>query len=139
MSNAEFMFTKNFNAKVDCSFMPSTASIVAPDSAIAQMLLNFARYEFDLTELYARKFRKRIFEEKGAFADPSIFHSLYDEVHQAYSERRTMAAKHANMGINKEVLKKLHQEAAIEINQLEDFCKSCKPPKKAKEKQSKRN
>lgn len=51
MSNAEFMFTKNFNSKVDCSFKRSSAALIAPDSSIAMNLLLFARYEFDLNEL----------------------------------------------------------------------------------------
>ncbi|HRB54651.1 MAG TPA: hypothetical protein PLD87_13320, partial [Bacteroidia bacterium] len=35
MNNAEFMFTKNFNSKVNCSFNRNAASLVAPDSLIA--------------------------------------------------------------------------------------------------------
>src|SRR5688500_13913553 len=35
MSNAEFMFTKNFNSKVNCTFKRNLASLVAPDSTRA--------------------------------------------------------------------------------------------------------
>jgi hypothetical protein len=67
MTNGEFMFTKNFNSKVDCSFRRNASYIVAPDSTSANYLLEFARYEFDLAELYARKFRKQLFEKKELF------------------------------------------------------------------------
>ena len=80
MSSGEFMFTKNFNPKVNCSFNRGAASMVAPDSARANDLLSFARYEFDLAELYARKFRKRLYEEKDAFSDASFFQPIYDSV-----------------------------------------------------------
>jgi len=57
MSNAEFMFTKNFNSKVNCEFHCNIASLIAPDTARAMNLLLFSRYAFDLAELYARKVR----------------------------------------------------------------------------------
>ncbi len=53
MSNYEFMFTKNFNSKVSCTFTRNAAILIAPDSIFANQLVNFAQYEFDLTELYA--------------------------------------------------------------------------------------
>lgn len=132
MSNAEFIFTKNFNSKVNCSFNRNAASLVAPDSLTATALLAFARYEFDLSELYARKFRKRLYEEKGAFSDASFFKPVYDEIQGEFSERHTIAGKSTDLGRDKEMLKQLHQEVLIEIAQLAAFCKTCKPPKKKK-------
>lgn len=51
MSNAEFLFTKNFNSKVSCIFNRDAASLIAPDSVTAYQMLNFSRYEFDLSEI----------------------------------------------------------------------------------------
>lgn len=132
MSNGEFMFTKNFNSKVNCSFNRNAASLVAPDSLIATDLLSFARYEFDLSELYARKFRKRLFEEKGAFSDVNFFRPIYDEIQREFTERHTLAGRTTDLGRDREKLKQLHQEVLSEIEQLVDFCKTCKPPKKKK-------
>ncbi|HOZ82927.1 MAG: hypothetical protein JNK36_10960 [Bacteroidia bacterium] len=130
MNNAEFMFTKNFNSKVNCSFNRNAASLVAPDSLIALDLLSFARYDFDLSELYARKFRKSLFEEKGAFSDISFFQPIYDKIQQELSERRTIAGKATEIGRNTEKLIELHREVNKEIEQLDQFCKTCKPSKK---------
>jgi hypothetical protein len=132
MTSAEFMFTKNFNSKVSCTFNREAASLVAPDSATAFELLAFARYEFDLCELYARKLRKQIFEEKGAFSDPSFFKPLFDENQEELNERHTLAGRESDLGRNKEKLAELHREVLNEIAQLSDFCKDCKPPKKKK-------
>lgn len=132
MSNTEFMFTRNFNAKVNCSFKPDVASLIAPDSATALCLLDFARYEFDLQELYARKFRKRLYEEKGAFSNVGFFRPVYDEIQKQYIERRNLAVKKSDLGRDKALLAELHQLVLTEIGTLADFCKACKPAKKKK-------
>lgn len=132
MTNAEFMFTKHFNSMVNCTFNRSTAAIIASDSLEAIKLLNFARYEFDLTELYARKFRKRLFEEKKAFSDASFFKTVYDEIHNEYTLRHATASKTSEVGQDRMKLTELHEEVLKEIELLSDFCKSCKPAKKKK-------
>ena len=132
MSNAEFMFTKNFNSKVDCSFNRSSAALIAPDSSIAMNLLLFARYEFDLNELYARKLRKKLYEGKGTFSSIEFFKPFYEEIQSELSERHALAGKLTDIGSDREALASLHQDVINEINQLSDFCKQCKPPKKKK-------
>jgi hypothetical protein len=130
MSNAEFMFTKNFNSKVSCSFKPYAASLIAPDSATALSLVEFARFDFDLCELYARKLRKDLYERKGAFSDSNFFQPLYEENQRELTNRHQAAAKASDVGRNKEILDGLHKDVLAELNLLSDFCKSCKPNKK---------
>ena len=132
MSNAEFVFTKNFNSRVNCTFNRDAASLVAPDSLTALNLLQFSRYDFDLSELYARKFRKKLYEGKRAFSSLSFFQPIYDEIQQELVERHTQAANQTDVGANREKLGELHLEVSREIDALADFCKSCKPGKKKK-------
>jgi len=132
MSNAEFMFTKNFNPKVTCTFNRNAASIVAPDSASALKLVNLARYDFDLAELYARKFRKELYLNKGAFSSASFFQPIFDKIQKEYQERHIQASKEARLGFNEEKLKELHAQVITEIAELSDFCKTCKPSKRKK-------
>lgn len=132
MTNAEFMFTKNFNSKVNCSFNRSAATLIAPDSLYASNLLNFARFDFDLSELYARKLRKKLFEEKSAFSDISFFRVFYDQIQQEFATRHSKAAEATELGANKEKLTELHKEVLQEIELLAEFCKMCKPSKKKK-------
>lgn len=73
MSQYEFMFTKNFNSKVVTSFYPQSAYYTAPDSLTAKDLLEYARLTFDLTELYARKFRQQCICKKEGFRTPVFF------------------------------------------------------------------
>ncbi|MCG2611726.1 hypothetical protein LZZ90_09435 [Flavobacterium sp. SM15] len=130
MSNLEFSFTKNFNAKVNNVFKSSSSAIVALDSQQAESIVKFANYQFDLSELYARKFRKRIFEEKSTFSSVQFFKPIYDELQKEFSQRLTNASKETELGSKSEKLNLLHQEVNNEIEDLSDFCKECKPRKK---------
>ena len=132
MSNMEFMFTKNFNSKVNCKFKKNSSALVAPDSAIAMDLLAFAQYQFDLSELCARKFRKKIFDEKATFSDVSFIKPIFDNILIEYSERSTKAGKETDLGIKKDELKILQDDVLLQIQELSEFCKECKPSKKKK-------
>lgn len=126
MSNYEFMFTKNFNSKVSCTFTRNAAILIAPDSIFANQLVNFAQYEFDLTELYARNFRQQLYEKKGAFSGAGFFQPIYDTLQQQYAVRDAESGKLTNFGQDSAKLTELHNAVLEEINSLSDFCKTCK-------------
>ncbi|NMH28482.1 hypothetical protein [Flavobacterium silvaticum] len=130
MSRVQFMMTKNFNAKVNNNFRRNVASLVAPDTASAENLVAFAQYQFDTAELYARKFRKKIFEEKGTFSDVSFFKPFYDDIQKEFSERVADAVKKTDLGRKKEELGVLHAAVLKEVGELEDFCRQCETKKK---------
>lgn len=135
MSNYEFMFRKNFNDKVDCKFLKTAATIIAPDSNLALDLLRLAQYGFDLTELYARKFRKRLFEEKGAFSGAQFFQPVFNEVEKEHAVQFNNAVEATQFGKDAAKLKELHASVLREIEVLSDFCKECKPKKSKKPKE----
>ncbi|SFE81920.1 hypothetical protein [Flavobacterium xueshanense] len=130
MSNVEFMFTKNFNSKVSSTFKRESASIIATDTITAERMVKFAQYEFDLSELYARKLRKDLYVNKGTFSDISFLQPLYDAIQKEYVEEHGEASKKTNLGQIKDILIKLNDDVLIRIQELSDFCKTCKPPKK---------
>ena len=130
MTTFEFMATKNFNSKVNCVFKRDAAALVAPDTLIALNLLEFARYEFDLSELYARKFRKQIFEKKKGFSDVNFFKPIFDDLEREYVAKHTTDAQLTDLGRNRDKLDELHNEVLKEIQMLNDFCKTCNPKKK---------
>jgi len=134
MLAAEFMFTKNFNGKVNCVFNRDASSLLAPDSITAQNLVNYARYYFDLSELHARKLRKKLYESKGAFSNSDFFTPIYNEVQKELTERNSEASHQSDLGANPGVLAILHSKVLMEIEAYADFCKTCKPPKKKKPK-----
>lgn len=130
MSAASFMLTKNFNSKVKTVFIKNTSYIVAPDANITQNLLAYSQTIFDLTELYARKFRQRLFEQKKAFSNSDFYVAAQEEVQKELSERENFILSSTNLGQNTEELKKTHDQILQEIQQLADYCMECKPKKK---------
>ena len=134
MSVYQFMFTKNFNSKVKVTFNKNASVITAPNESIAEYLIKYGQYNFDLTELYARKFRKEIYLKKGTFSDVSFFQPIFNEIQEKMNAENARVLKATDMGKNEELLKQEHEKVLIEIDTLSDFCFECKPPKKKKKK-----
>lgn len=134
MSNAEFMLTKNFNSKVKSVFTQNASLIVAPNEEIAAKLVNFARYQFDLTEFYARKFRKSLYENKGTFSSFEFILPLYEKVQEELVARSGEAGDITSLGMNETELETLHTAVKLELTIYGDFCSTCKPPKPKKKK-----
>lgn len=132
MSSYEFMFTKNFNSKVNCTFNRNVAVITAPDSIIAQQLVRFGQFTFDLAELFSRKFRKELYEQKGAFSSASFFQPIYNELQAKMNEISARVLKQTDLGREKDLLQEEHRKILTQIESLSDYCKECKPPKRKK-------
>src|SRR6185369_9813052 len=88
LSEAEFKKIKNFNPKVHCKFRKSAAALIAPDSVTALNLVKFSQYDFDLTELYSRKLRKRLHEEKHRYSNINFFKAIFEKIQTELNERR---------------------------------------------------
>jgi hypothetical protein len=132
MSGGAFMFTKNFNSKAKTTFNRNAAVITAPDSATAEQLVAFAQYNFDLTELFTRKFRKEMYEKKGSFSDFNFFQPIFNELQEELNAESARVSKATDLGRNAVVLAQEHKRVLSEIESLSDFCFECKPPKKQK-------
>lgn len=130
MSNIEFLFTKNFNSYVKTVFHPSSSVIIAPDSSTAMALLGFGQYHHDLTELYARKLRKDLYENKTPGSSPSFYQSIYEKNQEALALEANQALKDTELGLNKSKLNLLQSQVSLELQTLSEFCQSCKPKKK---------
>jgi len=129
-----FALSKNFNSNVSAILNRSSAILVAPDSATAHQLLQFARFSFDLTELYARKFRKRMYEEKETFSKSNFYEPIFDDINEELANEHSRVLKLTDLGREEALLKKEHDLVKIKIVELADFCKACRPPKKVKNK-----
>lgn len=132
MSTYEFMFTKNFNDKVDCRFNKEAAIIIAPDSATARQLVKVGQFTFDLMELFARRFRQELHQQKGAFSGISFFQPIYDSLHKEMNAINASMLKRTDLGRNEILLQEEHQKILVQIESLTDYCKHCKPPRRRK-------
>jgi hypothetical protein len=130
MSGVEFMFTRNFNEKVTCLFDKGTAIFMAQNQIQVEQMLQLATFDFDLSELYARKIRKALFENKKTFSEASFFKPIYDELIAERNARSSRVYLESDFGILTKVLEQEHATVKAGIEELADYCKSCKPPKK---------
>jgi hypothetical protein len=130
MSGVEFMFTRNFNEKVTCLYDQGTAIILAQNQTQAGQMLQLAAFDFDLSELYARKIRKALFENKKTFSETTFFRSFYDELIAERNAQSSRVYLDSDFGILAEVLEREHAKVKAGIEELAEYCKNCKPPKK---------
>lgn len=129
MSNIEFMFTKNFNSKVTCTFDQEVATLMAPDSLTANQLLQLVQFDFDLSELYTRKIRRELFENKKTFSDVTFFQPYFNKMNSERNKRSTEIYNSTDFGKNASLLEEEHKTVVQEISLLSDYCKECKPKK----------
>ncbi len=134
MSAYKFIVTKNFNDKVKTTFNKNAAIITASDSIIANFLVKFVQYNFDLTELYARKFRKELYEKKGAFSSTNFFKPIFEKLQEEMNLESSRVLKATDLGKNEELLALEHDKVLLEIQTYSDYCLKCKPPKNRRKK-----
>lgn len=129
MLSLQFVFTKNFNNYVSAYYVPDLSWI--EEGELTDQLLLMANLDFDLVELYARKFRKRMFESKNATSNSDFYTKIHNEVNQEYMNQQSVIQSNLSSIDNvNEYLRKESIAVNNEIVELEEYCKSCKPKKK---------
>jgi len=131
MLNMQFAFTKNFNQYVKAYYVPSLSWIEKGE--LNDQLLLMANLDYDLVELYARKFRKRLYESKNVASNVDFYNSIFLKINQEYSNRQTVIQSELRgqedyEAYLKDTILKVNQE----IKEMAEFCKTCKPKKKKK-------
>lgn len=132
MNGYQFMFTKNFNSKVKTTFTRSASFIQTSDSLISQRLVKLSQVEFDMAELYARKFRKLLFENKNAFSNVGFYQDLYTRIQKEHADRHSDLIENTNTGMAENRVREYQEQVLKEIDELSDYCKFCKPAKQKK-------
>lgn len=128
MSSYEFMLTKNFNKNVTTFFIPANSWMQPGDAT--ETLLKYAQMDFDLLELYARKYRQRLYAEKNPFSNLNFFQLASSENNAEMNKRHV---EMQNAVAESEVARDTyHAQILKEISELADYCKECKPVKKKK-------
>ncbi|WP_420151234.1 hypothetical protein [Spirosoma sp.] len=128
MSNYEFMFTKNFNRFSRAIFNRKASWM--DEGPLTDRLLDMAQLDFDLVELYTRKIRKRMYEEKRAFSNGDFYQQAINELQRLYSERLAQIVRDTDGGQSEVRTREIHEQIVREINELDEYCKECKPAKK---------
>lgn len=137
MFNVQFAFTKNFNKYVLAYYAPELSWI--EDGELTDQLLLMANLDFDLVELYARKFRKKMFETKKVGSNINFYNDIHDQINSEYSNRQAVIQSELQSKENvEEYLNHELKTVNLEIEELAEFCKKCKPKKKKKKRKKKK-
>ena len=86
MSTAQFAFTKNFNKYVEAYYIPEYSWIEKGESLKDLML--YANVQFDISELFARKFRKKLYESKKFGSNSNFFVECHDSVSSLFNFKK---------------------------------------------------
>jgi len=128
MNNYEFMFTKNFN-RFSRTIFNRKASWM-DDGSFTDQLIEMAQLDFDLLELYTRKMRQRMYEDKRAFSNVNFYQQAVSEIQRQYAERHAEIVRDTDSGRSEVRTKEIHEQTLQGISELSDYCKECKPKKK---------
>ncbi len=129
-ANYQVMFG-NSNKVISCSFQPLSSWL--DEGPATEMLLKYAQANFDLSELSARKLRKKFYENRMTL-NAAKAEMYYSEVSEEMTALISRYAKETDFGNIQE--KQDEWEVYIQelLAEYADFCKSCKPPKRKKKK-----
>jgi len=131
MTAAQFAFTKNFNRYVEAYYVPEFSWM--EEGELTAELLAMCNLNFDVSELFARKFRKELYERKRFGSSADFFTEANSYISHEYSKftaelnSRLSVAPDWNVVINE-----YSQKVNDEIQALNEYCKSCKISKKKK-------
>lgn len=136
MANIQFAFSKNFNKYVEAFYYPNQSWI--EEGELTKDLLLMANLDFDITELFARKFRKAIYEKKKVDSSVNMMNTISEEINYEHVNYRAKIESELRATDNiEEVVAKYDKEVNEGIQSLNEFCKTCKPQKKKRKKKRK--
>lgn len=136
MVNIQFAFTKNFNKYITAYYVPSLSWI--EDGDLTDQLLLMANLDFDLVELYARKFREQMFVSKKVGSKVDFYTNIHNQINQEFADHQAVIQSQLRSTDNIEEFVNSEIEAVnTAIGELTEYCKSCKPKKKKKKKKKK--
>jgi hypothetical protein len=114
------LFTRNFNNKVR-NYLITSASWIDTTADVGQAL-RYQQTLFDISEIYARKMRKALKENKNKIVKAT---TLAEEINTQYitefSQRRLAYDSETNYGTNETKQKEWEAQIQKELDELRDF------------------
>lgn len=133
MAVIELLFRKNFNQNVTAEFYLNKSYLYAPNLKVAESFLSYAQTIYDLTELHARQYRKKIFEQKNASSNNDLYDNLLEETIRNLRKEIAEINEKTNSGLHQEELNKIYNKILTDLDSLYNFCKECNPRKVKKQ------
>lgn len=113
---------RNMNQKIDNIFLGNASWIDTTKSISVEELIEFQQIQFDLAEIQARKFRKRVLIDKGKIAKGfDIVNQINNEIMAEFSEIRLELMRETESGRNEQKIAEWKLKIATELKELDEF------------------
>ena len=129
MGGINLITTRNLNKNVSCYFQKDASYIDKGDKADTKLMLRYQQLIFNLYEIQARNLRRKFFDERTRLLTkgPGVLHQ---EALAEHEKLLTKVENETNDGHRSEVITEWLIWTEGELENLSDFCKTCKPRKK---------
>ena len=125
----------NLNPLVSNTFSPNASWLDKGNNT--EELLKYAQTSWDLNELSARKFRKRIHENRSKLSVTKMNAYLQD-IMTEHTKMLSLYSKESNYGRDKVIQDLWEVKVDSLLDSYSAYCKHCKKPRKAKRSKSKK-
>lgn len=113
---------KNINQKVGNIFLGNASYIDTTKVEDIQKQIDFQQMQFDLSEIQARNFRRRILEEKSKLTKGfDIVNSINNEIMAELTEMRMNLMKETDGGRNEQKIEEWKKLIASKLKALDEF------------------
>ena len=121
ISGFNFM-TKNLNQKVHNIFLGNASWIDTTRTESINNDIEFQQMQFDIAEVYTRKFRKEVLKNKNQIAKGlDIVKQIDNEIMTDLSEERLRFMKETDSGRNTNKLQEWREKIISDLNDLNEF------------------
>lgn len=113
---------RNLNQKIENIFLGNASWIDTTKINNIHKQLKFQQLQFDLAEVSARKFRKKVLENKKKIAKGfDIINQINNTIMTEFTESRLKLFQESNGGQNEEKIEEWQQKIATKLKELFEF------------------
>jgi len=113
---------RNLNQKIGNIFLGNASWIDTTKVGDNQKQIDFQQMQFDLAEIQARKFRKRVLKDKSKITRGfDVVNKINNEIMTELSEIRLALMRETESGRKEEKVEEWKKKIAAELKELEEF------------------
>ncbi|WP_321372772.1 hypothetical protein [uncultured Draconibacterium sp.] len=127
------VMNRNLNENVSCKFQKDASYIDDGTEEATARLLRYQQLIFNLYEIQARNLRKKFFEERKKVLTNRLS-ELHEQVYADHAKLLSQVESDTFNGTLDSEIAKWMKWSLEELENLGDFCKTCNPKKKKKNK-----
>ncbi|TYB76934.1 hypothetical protein [Bizionia myxarmorum] len=113
---------RNLNQKIGNIFLGNASWIDTTKISGIDKQMDFQQLQFDLAEIQARKFRKRVLKDKRLISKGfDIVNQINNDIMEEFSEMRLDLMRETESGRNDQKVEEWRQKIATDLKELDEF------------------